>query len=392
MGALDTRGGGWLGGAAGWRWLAVVQVLFWTSVFIHRSLFNWAWSASAGSVWERFVSVFIGFALTTALWIALRRRDGSGAIGRLVIGFLAVQVILVVHTAIDRAIFLAGSPAGAIALMGGLPFRRMLTFNWWIFVSWYGLMVGMELAANLARTQMSIRQADEVARAARLRMLRYELNPHFLFNALNAISSLVLDGRGAEAERAIAILSRFLRRAVYDRPAQLIALADELALEALYMEFESLRFGDAVRFEVDVAPGLDHARTPSLILQPLIENAVKHGVARGGRDGVVRVRAYAAGSRLVLSVEDNGPGHAEPDALLARANGVGLRNTRERLEAMYGAQAAFTLARSPLGGVEARVALPLQLGALAPSAPAGLVASGDAALSFPNYKNAAAAQ
>jgi signal transduction histidine kinase len=208
-----------------------------------------------------------------------------------------------------------------------------------------------EEAARL-QAQTALLQAELVE--ARLTALQTQLNPHFLFNTLHAISSLVeRDPRGVR--RMIARLSELLRLTLERTEQQEVPLEQELAFLQRYLEIMQIRFQGSLEVETQVDPVVNEALVPTLILQPLVENAVKHGVSKVDGGGRIAVSARREGDRLVLSVRDNGPGLDGTDAT---ESGLGLRNTRARLEHLYGAAQSLTLSALPDGGLVAEVRLP----------------------------------
>ena len=202
-------------------------------------------------------------------------------------------------------------------------------------------------------------RAESLAHQARLQALRYQLNPHFLFNTLNAISTLVVDKRNAEAGKMIARLSDFLRLTL-DRPdVEEVPLAEEVEYVRCYLEIEQVRFGDRLRVTFDVDDDAWSARVPALVLQPLVENAIRHAVApreEGGRIVIgARVEqrgARGAGCEVRVWVSDDGPG------LNGNGNGtgIGLSNTRERLQQLYGPSHRFELLADDTGSSPPRPA------------------------------------
>lgn len=204
---------------------------------------------------------------------------------------------------------------------------------------------------------------------ARLAALRTQLDPHFLFNTLNAISALVeRDPRGVR--RMIARLSELLRHSLDDAPSPETPLRHELDFIGRYLEIMQIRFQGALEVEIRTEPEALDALVPTLILQPLVENAIKHGVAEGERGGRIEIEARLDGETLVLRVIDDGAGPARPVV-----EGVGLRNTRSRLEALYGNAARLEVTTRAEGGTRAEVRLPFHTAAqphpAAPKAPGG---------------------
>ena len=208
---------------------------------------------------------------------------------------------------------------------------------------------------DLAIARETASRAEAAASAASLAALRYQLNPHFLFNTLNAISSLIVTRDYDAADAMLAKLSEFLRATLTSQPDALIPLEDELATLQHYLEIESVRFGDRLALEFDCPTGLNRALVPGFLLQPLVENAIKYALAPSAEPVLIRVVADARDNMLTVSVEDDGgPANLEPIA----GTGVGLANIRRRLETLFGDAAGLEASRRERGFV-ARVRLPL---------------------------------
>ena len=211
-----------------------------------------------------------------------------------------------------------------------------------------------ELAA--ARLQARASALEAQLSRAQLDALRMQLHPHFLFNTLNAVSVLVQKGDGAGAAQMIARLSDLLRRTVDHGGRQEVPLAEELSLLGHYLAIQQVRFRDRLRVEYDVDPGVRGALVPHLVLQPVVENAIDHGVAADPSAGRVRISARREGDRLVVRVRDDGPGVRAGESAPART-GVGLANTRARLRQLYGAEHRLAVVNAPGGGAETVVEL-----------------------------------
>jgi two-component system, LytTR family, sensor kinase len=229
-----------------------------------------------------------------------------------------------------------------------------LTAYFLVAASWY-------LADYYRRYQQKQREALELERElakAELRALKMQLNPHFLFNTLHAISALVAHAP-KEAEQMIARLSSMLRSSLDSSGQQEVPLEQEVRFLQLYLDIEQMRFRDRLQVRITLAPDTAGALVPNLLLQPLVENSIRHGIERMTGQGRIEVRAERSGDTLVLTVADNGTGVEEgepaPDGF-----GVGLRSTRGRLERLYGARQSLVLRRPPQGGVEAVVVIPYQ--------------------------------
>jgi signal transduction histidine kinase len=250
----------------------------------------------------------------------------------------------------------------------GMGFRSH--FHTYFLVYWALLAFGMALDAQ-RRVRERARQASylelELARA-RLQLVKMQLHPHFLFNTLNAISALI-HSDAEVADRMVARLGHLLRLALEHFGAEEVDLRRELEFLAAYLEIEQARFGPRLKVEIEVGVEVQRARVPYLLLQPLVENALRHGLSpeRGGR---VTVRAWRTGGALRLEVEDDGRGLPDHPAGRAR-EGIGLSNTREHLRQLYGPDHAFRIGPGSVGGVLVRVELPFRTTEPAATQPVG---------------------
>lgn len=200
-------------------------------------------------------------------------------------------------------------------------------------------------------------RADELATLARFQALRAQIDPHFLFNSLNSIAQLISTDP-ARAEECVQRLSEIFRYLLSSKDRAFVTLGDELEIADGYLDIERARFGDQLRVEFDVA---DRARSwivPTLILQPLVENAVRHGISKKVGGGEICVRARIVGAELVLDVEDTGMGIDPNETPSGRSNGVGLRNVRERLTHAYGAAYDPSITSRPGEGTHIRLRVP----------------------------------
>jgi signal transduction histidine kinase len=216
---------------------------------------------------------------------------------------------------------------------------------------------------NEARERQS--QADRLAAQlaeARLGALRQQLNPHFLFNSLNAITVLVRDQDTRTATRMLELLSDVLRQVLRSDQPHEVPLAEELRFLEQYLAIEQVRFSDRLRVTFAADDSVRDAAVPSFVLQPLVENALRHGLADRVEEGAIEITAQREGADLVLSVRDNGVGLRSGEDSTARRPGVGLANTRERLSTLYGDRARLELAPAPGGGTLATVRLPYHVG------------------------------
>jgi len=312
---------------------------------------------------QNLVSSYV-WAAFTPLVALLARRFGIPGPTRLrtfAVHLGASVLFPVAHSALFYAIYppLMGIPVNFAGQLRALPsvlpvffFTHFLTYWAIVGVCWairaHRLSRERELRASQLETQLS---------EARLEALKMQLHPHFLFNALNSVLPLVYRDRDA-AVRTVSRLEELLRRSLEADATQLVPLRREVEFLELYLEIQKTRFQDRLTVAFDVPANLLSAPVPNLILQPLVENAIKHGVSARPGSGRVEIRARRDDETLFLAVRDDGPGL--PETGESSSSGVGLRNTRGRLEQLYGGRSRFSLANSAEGGVEATVELPLE--------------------------------
>lgn len=243
----------------------------------------------------------------------------------------------------------------------GLPPMNIADTAQWVvvwlgyFLAWTGTHLALSYHWEVEDEQRRAAAMRELAQEARIAALRYQVNPHFLFNALNSISSLVLERRNDEAEGMLLNLSAFLHSALAADHENMIGLEQEIALQRHYLTIEEVRFAERMKVTIDLPRKLADARVPTLILQPLVENAVRHGVDRSEDTTTIRIAAADRDGRLHLIVEDDGGGEAPA----RRGTGLGLANVRARLEAHFGPDGRLIVAPLPPGGFRAEIELPL---------------------------------
>ena len=216
-----------------------------------------------------------------------------------------------------------------------------------------------ERAQAVLRSDLRASQLETQFAQARLGALKAQLQPHFLFNTLNAIVVLVRQQKGQQAEETLARFSDLLRAVLADMDAQEVTLARELEYLKLYLSIEQLRFSDRLHVDIDVDPDLLDAAVPHMGLQPIVENSIRHGVGQRATPGVISIRVERVGDALHVAVRDDGPGFAAPGA--SGGLGLGLANTRARLMQLYGESSELRTETDPAGGALVTMILPFHL-------------------------------
>ncbi|MDG1693973.1 MAG: histidine kinase [Porticoccaceae bacterium] len=250
---------------------------------------------------------------------------------------------------------------------GGWLFGSILIFLCWVafyhFVKYYQLLQNqhqtlLELASDTQQEQLKRLQAETIAHEAQLKMLRYQLNPHFLFNTLNAISALVKVNESSKAHEMIVQLSNFLRYSLDNDPINKVSLRQEIDAVKQYLKIERTRFGERLKLHFDVPQICESIDVPSLILQPLVENAIKFGIAPSVSGGKVSIVAIIEDSYLITKVIDTGPG-MNPIKSPIKSAGIGLKNTDERLREFYNDDYELNLDNTSDGGLCVTLKIPI---------------------------------
>jgi len=233
----------------------------------------------------------------------------------------------------------------------------------YLMACWMGLYFGVRYYESLQTEREATLRSATLAQEAQFKMLRYQLNPHFLFNTLNAISTLILDNRNSTANSAVTGLSEFLRYTLDQDPMKKVTVAQEMDALNLYLNIEKMRFGERLTLEFAIDATASTMLMPSLLLQPMIENAIKYAVTPREQGGKIRIGAHVTGGTLQLEVADDGPGLVDTSRV-TNGRGVGIRNTRERLQVLYGERGTVTVSNTE-PGLRVSLTLPAERAALA---------------------------
>lgn len=353
-----------------WLW----QVFFWVlvSVVSFLTLTVWYKQFELNYVGHTIFQGVFGFALTQGLYFAFKAIWENPIIHRLSMGFLLVLISSFVWTAGRIWAFEWMTVEENVwADFGGWYFGSIF-----IFLCWAGMFHGIRYYKQLEQehkvmlkaeaeakdAQLQRIQAQAIARDAQLKMLRYQLNPHFLCNTLNAINSLVEAEMSERAQEMAVKLSKFLRYSLDNNPDTKIALEHELRAMNLYLDIEKARFGDRLKMAVDVDPVAMNAMVPSLLVQPIIENSMKHAIAKSEDGGLIGIQATVVDNFLNIELYDTGSGTriAKTKIQSITGRGVGLRNTGERLKTLYGNNYAFNISIEPSGGLRTIIKIPYE--------------------------------
>src|SRR5947209_3930863 len=355
--------GGVSGGARRERWTrlalvwgvwTLVGLFFASQLYVYFARTEKAVPFAKSVAWQ-VLAVYV-FAVSTplVLWLARRFRIGSSSWRRmlcvhLLAGTMFAVAWAVCHITIDS--LFSGEPK--LLVPSNLARNVFFMLDKEMLVYWI-----VVLTSHAAVYYQRYREGELRASQAQLQALKMQLHPHFLFNALHAISALVHKDPEA-ADKMIARLGDFLRLTLDASATQEVPLRRELEFLDCYLEIERVRFNDRLTTSIEVDPRVLDCRVPNLILQPLVENAIRYGVSQRAAPGHVRVRAERRGDALRLEVSDDGAGLSTAPSSRATKGGVGLSNTRARLRQLYGAAYRFELADDPRGGATATIEIPL---------------------------------
>jgi two-component system, LytTR family, sensor kinase len=352
--------------------LALYSILgFWLFYMVVVTLrsFVIGWEAQGELAFRRGIVTLIGIVLTWGLYLILRRFDGRSLPTRVITAFVVAVPCAVIIALANYYVFNVYEPS---ALMEDVPAAKAMMENeqlhaakeiaevaisrYFFLAAWAALYLALSYAGEVRRAERRAARYEQAAQKAELRSLRYQVNPHFLFNTLNSLSSLIMMGRNEDAEAMILNLSHFYRNSLTGDPLDDVPLSEEVALQKLYLEIEAVRFPERLVTRIDIPKDLMRACVPGLILQPLVENAIKYGVSRATRPVTITISAQEKGGNLHLTVSDDGdaiPGDGD------KGNGIGLANVRDRLAARFGEGANIQWYRVEGNGFTVELSMPI---------------------------------
>jgi hypothetical protein len=345
-------------------------------------------------LWPRALASLAGIGITLALWLVLRMFDARPLWAKITAALLLSLPVAVSIAQANRLIMAdferqvmerlaagqkaTGGEGDVLVEVPGLAFpgasadeaqgtqpvaatawqdiTDVVFGRYFMMLAWCALYLALltgEKARAAERREGAYRRA---AKAAELRSLRYQVNPHFLFNTLNSLSALVLTGKTQAAEKVIQTLSTFYRRSLADDPTADVPLREEFGLQRLYLDIEAVRFPRRLRARYELPGELEDAKVPGMILQPLVENSVKHAVAPASGTVTITLAAREEYGRLVLTVSDDGQGADDGEA--RPGYGIGLVNVHDRIAARFGDEASIVSGPVP-GGYSTQLRMPI---------------------------------
>lgn len=358
------------------RWFWKLQSISWIGILVVTFLSLSFWHTSGGRPsYEPFNTIFqcgIGFLLSLLLRPIFDVAWNAPIVLRTFIYFLAVAVIAGIWTLLRMETYSHLSGAHSIwAEFGGWYYASLFIFLFWSALycgaKYFILLenehkIVLEVASSHEQEQMRRLHAESIAREAQLKMLRYQLNPHFLFNTLNSINALIRLKKQDHARDMVVRLSQFLRHSLSEDPVKKVTLEQEVRAVLLYLDIEKTRFADRLQVEVSLSDAAKNALVPSLLLQPLAENAIKYAIALSETGGVITIQAQVDGDVLLITVADTGGSgeRIEDDLTLIGSTGLGLVNIRERLQTLYPDRFTVSQSQETGGGMRVDIQIPFE--------------------------------
>ena len=337
----------------------ILQTAGWTGYFILRSLSGFANSMGAMYIVHTAILTATGYSLTLLMgtlfrWLISMRPGLTLLLSLIAVGSAAAAFSIIETWSVSTFVKPNFRPVG-------VEYLGAILLNFALLSAWAALYYGINYFLLLEDEIKQRETLENQASTAQLAMLRYQLNPHFLFNTLNSISTLVLLKQTERANAMLARLSSFLRYTLANEPTAKVTLAQEVETLKLYLEIEKMRFEDRLRPHFRIEAETIGARLPSLLLQPLIENAIKYAVTPNENGADIWITAHREGQAVRIEVADNGSGEGS-DLAASPSTGVGLANIRDRLTQAYGPAHGFTTRENDKGGFSVIIEIPHEIG------------------------------
>jgi two-component system LytT family sensor kinase len=339
-----------------WFW----QASFWLflSIVSFVTLTLWYNQISLENVIHTVLQALLGMLFSVFLYQTFDRIWDKSIAYRLSIGMLAVFVVAFLWTIFRMQAFSWLTPADEIwGEFGGWFFASIFIFE--LQQSEHYIMLTAEAATR--KEHIKRIEAQSVARDAKIKMLRYQLNPHFLYNTLNAINSLIEIKESEKAQIMTVQLSKFLRHSLENNPDTMITLREEISALNLYLKIEKTRFAERLQLDFNVDDTAQYALVPSLLLQPIIENSMKHAISKHEKGGIIELKAHINQNRLIIAISDSGAGLENTKMPIDNEPGIGLENTVQRLSVLYENDYQINTIRLANGGRSTCINMPLEL-------------------------------
>ncbi|HKT15492.1 MAG TPA: histidine kinase [Allosphingosinicella sp.] len=339
----------------------ILQSIGWAGYFVLRTLSGVANAFGFAFVIHTTLLTATGYSMTLLMAAAFRRLIRIRPIITWAISIVIVLVASASFSAIETWSHATFVRPGLRPQ--GIEFFSAILLDFSLLAAWSALYYGINYYLILEKATDQLLKLEHQASTAQLAMLRYQLNPHFLFNTLNSISTLVLLKQTERANAMLSRLSSFLRYTLVNEPSGQVTVAQEIETLKLYLDIEKMRFEDRLRPHFQIDPAVARARMPSLLLQPLVENAIKYAVTPQEEGADISVDARKVADRVLITVSDSGPG---ADGFTGGSGqpstGVGLANIRDRLAQAYGADHRFETQTNKNGGFGVVIEIPYQVG------------------------------
>ena len=338
----------------------ILQSAGWAGYFVLRTLSGIANAMGLSFVLHTALLTATGFSITLLMAAVYRRLIRMKPLFTWAISVVVVLIASAIFSAIETWSYATILRPGATPI--GVEFFGAILLDFALLAAWSSLYYGINYYLLLEEQTDRLLRIQSQASSAQLAMLRYQLNPHFLFNTLNSISTLVLLKQTDRANAMLSRLSSFLRYTLVNEPTGQVTVEQEVETLKLYLEIEKMRFEQRLRPRFHIDPAVVPARLPSLLLQPLVENSIKYAVTPQEEGADIVIDARKVGPRVLLTVTDTGPGSDPQYTVRAeQSTGVGLANIRDRLAQAYGADHRFETQTNLQGGFSVTIEIPYQV-------------------------------
>ncbi|UYY60331.1 sensor histidine kinase [Sphingomonas sp. S2-65] len=337
----------------------MLQAAGWSGYLLLRTVSSISNELEVDRIITAIIESIVGYCLTLLLSTLYGYYRGLPRITGILLTLGTLALATVIYAVLDAftvSFIKMAEPGISVRLV-----LAALFLNFTVLAGWSALYFGINFYLIVEQQIDQMQLLENQASHAQLAMLRYQLNPHFLFNTLNSISTLVLLKQTERANVMLSRLSSFLRYTLANEPTAHVTLSQEVETLKLYLEIEKMRFDERMRPHFDIDPRVAKARLPSLLLQPLVENAIKYAVTPQEEGADITITARLTGERVQIAVSDTGPGLIEAKPRPTLSTGVGLANIRERLAQAYGSDHRIETRTNPGDGFSVEIEIPFQL-------------------------------